>query len=113
MVIQVVKVRIKTERLEEWLALIRLNAATTRAEAGCESYQVGEDLDDPNSFVIVEEWADIEAQLAHFRTPEFGQMMSRLSDFLAGPPAVAIHEVARTLTLDEALAQAGGTAGPS
>jgi quinol monooxygenase YgiN len=107
MVIQVVRVAIKPEQRNKWLELIQQNAEQTRREEGCESYVVSEDLEAPNTFVLVERWTDLEAQYQHFRQPQFGELMGGLQDVLAGPPDVTIHEVASTLTLDEALAAAG------
>lgn len=107
MVIQLVTVSIKPEQRDRWLELVRVNAAQTRTEDGCVSYQISEDIETPNQFAIVERWASLEAQYGHFRTPEFGRQMGALGDVLAGPPEVSIHEVASTLTLDEALSAAG------
>ena len=107
MVIQLVNVSIKPEKRDAWLELIRQNAAQTRSEEGCESYQITEDVEAPDKFVIVEWWASLEAQYSHFRAPEFGELMGALGDIIAGPPEVSINEVASTLTLDEALAAAG------
>ena len=107
MVIQVVRVSIKPEQRDRWLELVRTNAARTRAEEGCESYRLCEDVEMPNAFVLVEEWASTEAQYKHFRHPEFSKLMGSLGDVLAGPPEVSIHEVASTQSLDEAPAAAG------
>jgi quinol monooxygenase YgiN len=107
MVIQLVSVSIRPEQRDKWLELLGLNALQTRAEEGCESYQISEDVETPNRFIIVERWASLDAQYSHFRTPEFQTLMGALGEFLAGPPEVSIHEVASTLTLDEALAAAG------
>jgi quinol monooxygenase YgiN len=107
MVVQVVSVSIKPEQRDRWLELIRINAAQTRAEEGCESYRVCEDVETPNTFVLVEEWTSMDAQYEHFRDPEFGKLMGGLGDVLAGAPEVSIHDVASTQTLDEALAAAG------
>ena len=109
MVIQLVRVAIVPDQRDRWLQLIQMNAAQTRAEEGCESYQVSEDVEAPNTFSIVERWTNLEAQYAHFRNPQFGQLMGALRDVLAGPPEVSIHEVASTQTLDEALAAAGAS----
>lgn len=106
MVIQLVNVSIRPDQRDRWLELIRANAAQTRAEAGCESYRVSEDVETPNAFSVWERWASLEAQYSHFRTPEFGALMGALADVIAGPPEVSIHKVATTLTLDEALAAA-------
>ncbi len=106
-VIQLVRVTIRPEQRDRWLEIIRDNASTTRTEDGCESYQIGEDLEAPDTFVIVERWANLDAQFSHLKTPAFAELMGALGDVLAGPPEVAIHEVASTLTLDEALSAAG------
>ena len=107
MVIQLVRLQIKPEQRDKWLEMIRVNAEQTRAEQGCESYQVSEDIETPNTFALVERWTDLEAQYDHFRSPDFGKLMDALGDVFAAPPEVSIHEVASTLTLDEALAAAG------
>jgi quinol monooxygenase YgiN len=107
MVIQLIRVSIKPDQREKWLELVSANAAQTRAEDGCESYEVSEDIEAPNTFILVERWRDLDAQYEHFRTPKFGELMGSLGDVLAGPPEVSINEVASTLTLDEALAAAG------
>jgi quinol monooxygenase YgiN len=110
MVIQLVNVSIRPEQRDRWLELIRANVAQTLAEEGCESYQVSEDVAAPNNFVIVEQWASLEAKYSNFRAPEFGELMGTLGDIIAGPPEVSINEVASTLTLEEALAAAGVSA---
>ena len=108
MVIQLVSASIRPEQRDRWLELIRVNAAQTRAEEGCESYQIAEDLETPNSFVIIEQWADLEAVYSHFRN-QFEELMAALGDVFAAPPEASIHELASTLTLDEVLAKAGLT----
>ena len=107
MVVQVVRVAINPDQRDRWLELVRANAAETRAEKGCESFLVCEDLETPNTFVLVEQWANMEAQYDHFRNPRFGELMGALQPVLAGPPEVSIHDVASTQTLEEALAAAG------
>jgi quinol monooxygenase YgiN len=106
MVIQLVRVSVKPDRREKWLELIQANAAQTRDEDGCESYEITEDIEASNTFVLVERWRDLDAQYEHFRNPKFEELMGALGDVLAAPPEVSINEVATTLTLDEALAAA-------
>lgn len=106
MVVQVVRASIKPEQRDRWLEVIQGNAAQTRAEEGCDGYQVAEDLETPNTFVIIEQWADIEAVYSHFRN-QFEGLMAAMGDVFAAPPVASIHEVRSTLTLDEVLAGAG------
>jgi quinol monooxygenase YgiN len=106
MVVQIVRASIKPEQRDRWLEVIRQNAVQTRAEEGCEGYQVAEDLEVPNSFVIVELWTSLDAVYDHFRS-QFEGLMAALGDVFAAPPEASIHEVASTLSLGEVLAAAG------
>jgi quinol monooxygenase YgiN len=109
MVIQVVNVSIRPDQRDRWLELVGRNAVQTRAEDGCESYRVCENVESPDEFVLVEEWTSLEAQYRHFRNPDFAALMGSLSDVLAGPPDVSIHEVKSTQNLDQALEAAGAS----
>jgi quinol monooxygenase YgiN len=106
MVIQLVRASIKPDQRDRWLEVIRENAAQTRVEEGCDGYQVAEDLEAPNTFVIIERWANLEAVYSHFRN-QFEDLMAALGDVFAAPPEASIHEVSSTLSLDEVLAAAG------
>jgi quinol monooxygenase YgiN len=106
MVIQIVKASIDPEQRDRWLEVIRDNAEGTRAAEGCEGYQVAEDLEAPNSFVIIELWSSMEAVHDHFRK-QFGDLMARLEGVFAGPPEATFYEVASTQALDEVLAAVG------
>ncbi len=106
MVVQLIRASIKPDQRERWLEVIRGNAARTRAEEGCEDYQVAEDLEAPNTFAIIERWANLEAVYRHFQN-QFEELMAALGDVFAAPPEAWIYEVGSTLTLDEVLARAG------
>jgi quinol monooxygenase YgiN len=68
---------------------------------------VTEDVERPNRFVLVEYWASMEAQYEHFRQPAFRELLANVGEVVAAAPEVAIHEVASSQTLEEALATAG------
>lgn len=106
MVVQIVRASIKPEECGRWLEVIQRNAAETRAEDGCEGYQVAEDLEAENRFVIVELWRDQESILQHFRN-QFQELMVALGDAFAEPPEATFYEVAKSQGLDEVLAAAG------
>lgn len=106
MIVQLVRASIKPVQRDRWLEVIRRNAAQTRAEEGCQDYQVAEDLEAPNTFVIIERWANMDTVYNHFRN-QFEELMAALGDVFAAPPEASIHEVASTLSLEEVLAAAG------
>ena len=108
MIIQIVRASIKADQRNRWFEAIERNASQTRVEEGCQGYQIGEDLEAPNSFVIVELWTDLDAVKNHFRA-QFEELMAALGDVFAAPPEAFIYDVASTLTLEEVLGAAGIT----
>jgi quinol monooxygenase YgiN len=105
-IIHIVKASIRPEKRATWFEVTGQNAERTRAEAGCQAYQVTEDTEVPNDFVIVELWADMEALHAHLRS-HFEWIMSSLGDSFAAPPEANVYEVSSTHSLQDVLAAAG------
>lgn len=106
MLVQIVKASIKPEARDRWFEVIRENAARSRLEEGCEGYQVAEDLEAPNNFVLVELWTNMENLHQHLRN-QFEGIMAALGDAFAAPPEAFIYEVASTKSLGEVLEAAG------
>src|SRR4029077_14613865 len=74
-------VPVRPDRREEAVRVARTMAAATRGEAGCQTYRFSADLDDPNMFLIFEEWDSEEALGRRFQTPH----MAALREALPGP----------------------------
>ena len=68
----------------------------SRREDGCLRYGFFAAVEDPLSFVAVEEWRDREALDRHFAQPHLHEFSRRLLEIVTEPPEVAIHEVAGT-----------------
>lgn len=72
-------------------ALALEHVQRSRAEPGCISHEVSRDVEQPQRFVFVERWSDMESLQAHFRVPasrQFAQAMAQLSD---GQPEISIY----------------------
>jgi quinol monooxygenase YgiN len=110
MVIVHVSVPIKSEARSRWLEIVEAVIGPTRAEEACRSYQVYEDIDAQNRFIFVEEWDGLDGLYRHFQAPHFTEFFAALGDMLARPPEGSVHEVASTLTIDDALRASGVTA---
>ena len=95
------RVRTDAERREALVAIGQRVTAASRAEAGCGSYRLYQDTEDPDEFVFVEEWDNDEALRQHFRTPHIAEFMRAIPEAIAAPPDVKFHEVARTRDLSE------------
>jgi quinol monooxygenase YgiN len=91
------RVRCSPERRDELVALMERMQDESRHEAGCLRYGFFAAVEDPLSFVAVEEWADREALDRHFAQPHLREFARGLLEVVDSPPEVAIHDVAATL----------------
>jgi quinol monooxygenase YgiN len=90
------RVSCTAEHRQAMVALFERMQDESRREAGCLRYGFFAAVEDPLSFVAVEEWADREALDRHFAQPHLQEFARGLAALVAGPPEVAIHEVAAT-----------------
>jgi quinol monooxygenase YgiN len=80
-------------RVAELRTLLADRAATTRAEAGCDAYDVAELADEPATFLVVQAWASPEAMRAHFSSLDHATYQHAVDELLARPSEVVVHEV--------------------
>ena len=59
------------DKAEEAARLLRPLRDASRAEAGCITFDVARSNDDPNVFVLYEEWRDQAALDEHYKTDHF------------------------------------------
>ena len=69
---------------------------TLAARRGVCDYGFFAAVEDPLSFIAVEEWADREALDRHFAEPHLQEFTGRLLELISTTPEIAIHEVADT-----------------
>ena len=84
------------EKRDELVSICRKMQDDSRTEDGCIRYGFFSAIEDPNSFVAVEEWADREALDKHFAQPHLQEFAAKLLDVVSERPEVAIHEIAGT-----------------
>jgi quinol monooxygenase YgiN len=90
------RVRCDVERREELVALLRQMQDDSRREEGCLRYGFFAAVEDPLSFIAVEEWEDREALDRHFAEPHLHEFAAGLLELVSERPEVAIHEIAGT-----------------
>jgi quinol monooxygenase YgiN len=76
-------------------------ASASRQEAGCISYRIYEDTENPKQFVFVEEWDSEEALQRHFGTAHIGEFMQAIPGTIVAAPDVKFHEIASTRDLSQ------------
>ena len=69
-------------------ALLQDLLQPSRDEAGCMSYELFHNEDDPLEFVIVERWADQAAVDLHLASAHIVKAIALASDLLAQPPLI-------------------------
>jgi quinol monooxygenase YgiN len=90
------RVRCEASRRDELIGLFETMQDNSRQEPGCLRYGFFQAVEDPLSFVAVEEWADRDALDAHFAQPHLHAFTRRLLETISETPEVAIHEIAHT-----------------
>ena len=96
MVIVIGRVRCEAENRDELVAALERMQDESRREDGCLRYGFFAAVEDPLSFIAVEEWADRRALDVHFTKAHLQEFSGRLLELVSGAPEVAIHEVADT-----------------
>jgi quinol monooxygenase YgiN len=62
----------------------------TLAEPGCLAYEICQDVDSPDHFVVYERWRDLAALGSHLKMAHFAAVGSALGGLLAGAPSVRV-----------------------
>lgn len=78
-----VKLRIKPENVEDFMARLAENAKGARAEPGCRTFDVCVDPNDRTSVMLYEVYADEKAFEAHQQTPHFQKYLAEAVPLLA------------------------------
>src|SRR5258708_1381663 len=67
----------------------------SRQETGCLSHAVHVDCENPLRFVVVEQWTDRDALLAHFAVAASRNFVGALRPLAAATPTIEIYEATR------------------
>jgi quinol monooxygenase YgiN len=90
------RVRCDSEKRNELVELLERMQDDSRREEGCLRYGFFSAVEDPLSFIAVEEWADQEALDRHFAQAHLHEFTARLLELISERPEVAIHDIAGT-----------------
>ena len=80
-----VHVQVKPEHIEEFIAASRENAASTILEPGNLRFDVLQQADDPQRFVLYEVYRDEEASKAHKQTAHYARWREAVETWMAQP----------------------------
>ena len=78
-----VKIRIKPEHVESFMAKLAENAKGARGEPGCRTFDVSVDPNDQTSVMLYEVYTDEKAFQVHQETPHFKKYLAEAIPLLA------------------------------
>lgn len=96
MILVVGRVRCEGSNRDALIEALTTMQDASRKEDGCIRYGFFSAVEDPLSFVAVEEWRDRDALDVHFAQPHLGEFGAKLLELATERPEVAIHEIAGT-----------------
>ena len=80
-----VHVHVKPERRDDFLAASLENARNTVREPGALRFDVVQQIDDPDRFVLYEVYRDEAGMLAHKETDHYARWRDTVADWMAEP----------------------------
>ncbi|MGQ9456171.1 MAG: putative quinol monooxygenase [Armatimonadota bacterium] len=80
-----VHVRVKEDRVEEFIKATLENASESVKEQGNRRFDLLQSADDPCKFILYEAWASPEDAAAHKNTPHYQKWRDTVADWMAEP----------------------------
>lgn len=101
MILSNLRLTVSQDRKAEFIETLRVLRGPTSVEPGCLSCRFYQDVNDENSFALVEEWESEEALKSHLRNPEYNMLLSMMNLLAVYPPEVKFHTVSDTSGMEE------------
>jgi quinol monooxygenase YgiN len=83
----VVEFELKPQHAGDFIKLMKSHAELSRAEDGCQQFDVLQAQDDPNKIFFIESWRDQAALDVHSKVPRMAQNRAIYEPWLAGRKA--------------------------
>lgn len=96
MVLVIGRVQCSADQRERLVEVMERMQEASRNENGCLRYGFFSAVEDPLTFVAVEEWVDREALDRHFAEPHLQEFAQAVPGLISSEPEIAIHEIAGT-----------------
>jgi quinol monooxygenase YgiN len=101
MISVIASVRVKADRLPQFIEILKANVPKVREEKGCIEYFPAIDIDsslpvqklDKNVVTIIEKWESLEALGAHLKTPHMLAYREKVKDIVENLSIKVLQEV--------------------
>jgi len=98
-ILATLRMTVRPEKRSDLVATMRGMLEPIRVERGCRSYRLYEDVEDMNSFVLVEEWETQKDLENHIRADSQRRLLA-LIDILSEQPELQFNTVSHTAGMD-------------
>ena len=99
MIVTSMKIRVKPDNRKEFLQTLNSLMERIRGGKGCIGYNLYQDSDSENDFIIVQEW-ETQADLnEHLLSDRFGVLLGAL-DILSDTPEIRFNTLSHTLGIE-------------
>lgn len=78
--------------LERLVPVLSKYVVMSRRQSGCRNIDLCTSVTTPNRVVVIQKWDSLQAQRAHFDSPEMVEMAEAAKPLLAGPPVIDLLE---------------------
>jgi quinol monooxygenase YgiN len=97
----IASIRVKGDRLSQFIEILKANVSKVREETGCIEYFPAIDIDsglpvqkiDKNVVTIIEKWQSVEALRAHLKTPHMLAYRDRVKNMVEDLSIKVLQEV--------------------
>jgi quinol monooxygenase YgiN len=93
MILIIGSVPIRPDKRDLFLSEVRSAARASLAEEGVSRYELVESVDEPNRFLLIEEYADEASLAAHSESEHLKALGALLGEVLAGAPDIRRFDV--------------------
>ncbi len=84
-------IKAKADQVEPLKEILLGQIGPTRAEDGCVSYELLQNLKDETDFAFVEQWRDMDAVKAHIKSEHLQKAREARADMLDGEPVIGLY----------------------
>ena len=88
----VVTMRFEASAPDRLAAVLSRYVVLSRTHPGCRNIDLCASVTKPDRFVIIQKWESLDAQRAHFDSPEMVEMADACRGLLTGPPEIDLLE---------------------
>jgi len=92
MLILIVNIHIKADRVEAFKAATNENGRNSRQEPGIARFDVLQQSDDPTRFVLIEVYRDQAGPVAHKASAHYQAWLAKVDNMFAEPRTRALYE---------------------